>query len=39
MLRLGVTNIGFAWFYRYGPYAMPTASENMAWKLAFHFVL
>ncbi len=39
ILRLGVTDIGFAWFYRYGPYAMPTPKENMAWKLAFQFVL
>jgi hypothetical protein len=39
ILRLGVTDIGFAWFYRYGPYALPTANENMAWKIAFQFVL
>ncbi len=39
ILRLGVTDIGFAWFYRYGPYAFPTPHENMAWKLAFHFIL
>jgi len=38
MLRLGVTDVGLGWFYRYGPYAMPTANENMAWKVAFHFV-
>ena len=38
MLRLGVTDIGFGWFYRYGTYAMPTAKENMAWKIAFQFV-
>jgi hypothetical protein len=31
--------VGFAWFYRYGPYALPTAQENMAWKIAFLFVL
>jgi hypothetical protein len=39
ILRLGITNVGFAWFYRYGPYAMPTAKENMAWKIAFQFIL
>jgi hypothetical protein len=39
ILRLGVTDIGFAWLYRYGPYSMPTPKENMAWKLAFQFVL
>lgn len=39
ILRLGVTDLGFAWFYRYGPYAMPTVSENMAWKIVFQFIL
>jgi len=39
IIRLGITDIGFAWFYRYGPYSMPTARENMAWKLALQFVL
>jgi hypothetical protein len=39
IIRLGITDIGFAWFYRYGPYSMPTAKENMAWKLAFQFIL
>jgi hypothetical protein len=39
ILRLGLTDIGFAWFYRYGPYSMPTPGENMAWKIAFQFVL
>ena len=38
MVRLGVTDLGLGWFYRYGPYAMPTAKENMAWKIAFQFV-
>lgn len=38
MVRLGVTDLGFGWFYRYGPYALPTANENMAWKIAFQFV-
>ncbi len=38
ILRLGVTNLGFAWFYRYGPYSMPTAKENMAYKITFQFV-
>ena len=39
VLRFGLTDIGFAWFYRYGPYALPTAKENMAWKIAFNFLL
>jgi hypothetical protein len=39
IVRLGITDLGFAWFYRYGPYSMPTARENMAWKIAFHFIL
>jgi len=38
MVRLGVTDLGFGWFYRYGPYALPTVKENMAWKMAFQFV-
>lgn len=39
LLRLGITDVGFAWFYRYGAYTLPTAKENMAWKIAFKFVL
>jgi len=39
ILRLGLTDVGLAWFYRYGPYALPTPKENMAWKIAFQFVL
>lgn len=39
ILRLGITDIGAAWFYRYGNYALPTAKENMAWKISFQFVL
>lgn len=38
ILRAGVTDVGIAWFYRYGPYSLPTATENMAWKIAFRFV-
>jgi len=38
ILRLGLTDLGLAWFYRYGPYALPTVKENMAWKIAFQFV-
>lgn len=38
IIRLGVTDLGFGWFYRYGPYALPTPNENMAWKFAFQFV-
>jgi len=38
MVRAGVTDIGFAWLYRYGYYSLPTAKENMAWKIAFRFV-
>jgi len=39
MLRLGLTDVGLAWFYRYGPYSYPTFNENSAWKLVFHFAL
>lgn len=39
ILRLKLTDVGLAWFYRYGPYALPTAKENMAWKIAFQFAL
>ncbi|MFA5970894.1 MAG: DUF5686 family protein [Lentimicrobiaceae bacterium] len=39
LIRLGITDVGFAWFYRYGPYAMPTIHENMALKIVFQFVL
>jgi len=39
IIRLGITDVGLAWFYRYGPYALPTAQENMAWKIAFQFAL
>lgn len=39
MVRLGITDVGLAWFYRYGPYALPTTKENMAWKIAFQFAL
>ena len=39
ILRMGVTDIGFAWFYRYGPYSFSTASEKMAWKMTFHFLI
>lgn len=37
ILRLGLVDVGAAWFYRYGPYALPTNKENIAWKIAFHF--
>ncbi len=37
IVRLGVTDVGFAWFYRYGPYALPSPKENMAWKLDLQF--
>ena len=39
LLRLGITKVGFAWFYRFGQYSLPTTSENMAWKIAFQFIL
>lgn len=39
IVRLGLTDVGIAWFYRYGPYSLPTAKENMAWKITFQFVL
>jgi len=38
MIRLGITDLGLGWFYRYGSYAMPSTKENMAWKIAFQFV-
>ncbi len=39
MLRLGLMDVGLAGFYRYGPYSLPTAGENMAWKITFQFLL
>ena len=39
LLRLGLTDIGMAWFYRYGPYSLPTPKENLAWKIVFQFVM
>jgi hypothetical protein len=39
IIRFGITDLGFAWFFRYGPYALPSTKENMAWKIAFQFVL
>ncbi len=39
ILRLGITDVGAAWVYRYGPYALPSVKENMAWKIAFQFIL
>ncbi len=39
ILQLSAAHIGFAWFYRYGPYALPSNNENMAWKIALQFVL
>ncbi len=38
ILRAGITDVGVAWFYRYGPYSLPAPKENMAWKIAFRFV-
>jgi hypothetical protein len=39
ILRLGLSNVGLAWFYRYGPYTLPTPKENMAWKFVIQFAL
>ncbi len=39
IIRLGLVDVGAAWFYRYGPYALPTVKENMAWKIGFLFVI
>lgn len=39
LIRLGITDIGCAWFYRYGPYAFSTFNANSAWKIAFNFAL
>jgi len=38
IIGLGITDIGLGWFYRYGPYALPTTKENMAWKIAIEFM-
>lgn len=39
MLRFGLSDVGLAWFYRYGPYSLPTPKENMAWKFVIQFAL
>jgi hypothetical protein len=39
LLRLGLTDIGIAGFYRYGPYSLPTTKDNMAWKIVFQFAM
>jgi len=39
VLHFGITDLGIAWFYRYGSYSLPTPAENMAWKIAIRFVL
>ncbi|HMN05543.1 MAG TPA: hypothetical protein PKD45_07435, partial [Flavobacteriales bacterium] len=38
LLRSGFTGLGVGAFYRYGPYAMPKAADNIAVKLAIGFV-
>jgi hypothetical protein len=38
LLKLGITKVGVAAFYRYGPYALPTAEENTALKIVFQFL-
>ncbi len=37
LLRFGVTSFGVGGFYRYGPYAFPEASENVAVKATLGF--
>ncbi len=37
-IRFGLTDIGFAWLYRYGAYALPSFKDNSAWKIAFDFM-
>ena len=39
IIRLGLVDVGFAGFYRYGTYTLPTAKENLAWKIVFQFML
>ena len=39
LLRLGLTDVGLGWFYRYGPYAFAVPKDNMAWKISFQFIL
>jgi len=39
IFRLGVSDIGFGWMYRYGPYAFPAPKDNMAWKISIQFIL
>jgi hypothetical protein len=39
MLHLGITDVGVAWFYRYGPYSLSTPAQNMAWKIALRVAL
>lgn len=38
LLRSGFSSFGVGVFYRYGPYALPSATDNFAVKLAMGFV-
>src|SRR5690606_38877116 len=37
LLKLGMTSLGVGGFYRYGPYALPKAGENIVVKLTAGF--
>jgi len=39
ILNLGLSNVGFGVFYRYGPYSFPHWKDNLAVKLAVGFAL
>jgi hypothetical protein len=39
IIRLGLVDVGFAGFYRYGPYSLSTFKENMSWNVVFQFIL
>jgi hypothetical protein len=39
LIRSGISGIGLGAFYRYGPYQLPKAIDNWAFKLTIGFVL
>ena len=38
LLKSNVSRVGFGVFYRYGPYALPTTRENLAYKLTVGWI-
>jgi len=38
LLKSNISSVGFGIFYRYGPYAFPTAKENIAYKLTVGWI-